>query len=59
VKLLDFGLAKAASNAVCAFPALDPAGVSRFEVHVLRDGQAYVYTLDRILTNLFVVEGPQ
>ncbi len=39
--------------------ALDPAGVSRFEAYVSRDGEAYVYTLDRILTNLFVVEGLQ
>jgi hypothetical protein len=44
---------------VRSFRALDPAGVSRFEVYVSRDGQAYVYTLDRVLTNLFVVEGLQ
>jgi len=37
--------------------ALDPAAVSRFEAYVSRDGEAYVYTVDRILTNLFVVEG--
>jgi hypothetical protein len=44
---------------VRSFHALDPAGVSRFEAYVSRDGQAYVYTVDRILTNLYVIEGLQ
>jgi len=39
------------------YRATDPAGVSRFDLWVSRDGNAYAYTLDRRLTNLFVVEG--
>jgi hypothetical protein len=35
----------------------DPAGVTRFEPWVSRDGQVHAYGLDRILNNLFVVEG--
>jgi hypothetical protein len=37
--------------------AADPAGVTRFEPWVSRDGQAQAYTLDRVRTNLFVHEG--
>ena len=36
--------------------APDPAGVTRFDLHVARDGEAYAYTLDRWLTNLFLLE---
>jgi eukaryotic-like serine/threonine-protein kinase len=37
--------------------APDPAGVSRFDLWVSRDVTSYAYTLDRILTNLFLLEG--
>ena len=36
--------------------ASDPAGVTRFALWVARDGEAYAYTLDRVLTNLFLLE---
>jgi serine/threonine protein kinase len=35
----------------------DPAGVTRFDLWIARDGQGYAYTLDRILSNLFLVRG--
>jgi hypothetical protein len=35
--------------------APDPAGVTRFDLWLARDGEAYVYTLDRTLSNLFVL----
>lgn len=34
----------------------DPAGVTRFELWVSADGQAYAYTLDRLVSNLFLLE---
>ncbi len=34
----------------------DPAGVTRFELWVARDGEAYAYTLDRQLSNLYLLE---
>jgi WD40 repeat protein len=34
----------------------DPAGVTRFDLWLSRDGETYVYTLDRWLSNLFVIE---
>ena len=34
----------------------DPAGVTRFELWVAGDGAAYAYTLDRMLSNLYLVE---
>jgi hypothetical protein len=37
--------------------AAEAAGVTRFDVWVSRDGNAYAYSLDRTLSNLFVVEG--
>jgi hypothetical protein len=39
------------------YRAADPAGVLRFDLWVSRDGNSHAYTLDRRLTNLFVVEG--
>jgi hypothetical protein len=36
--------------------APDPAGVTRFDSWTARDGEAYAYQLDRLLTNLFLVE---
>jgi hypothetical protein len=33
----------------------DPAGITRFEPWVSRDGQSYAYGLDRALANLFVL----
>ena len=36
--------------------APDPAGVTRFDLWVARDGEAYAYQLDRFLTNLFLLE---
>ena len=34
----------------------DPAGVTRFDLWLSRDGESYAYTLDRWLTDLFVIE---
>ncbi len=34
----------------------DPASVTRFDLHVARDGEAYAYTLDRSSSNLFLIE---
>ena len=36
--------------------APDPAGVTRFDLRISRDGEAYAYSLDRWLTNLFLIE---
>jgi hypothetical protein len=36
--------------------ARDPAGVTRFDLWIARDGEAYAYTLDRLLTNLFLLD---
>jgi len=33
----------------------DPAGLTRFDLYVAREGEAYAYTLDRWLTNLFLL----
>jgi hypothetical protein len=34
----------------------DPAGATRFDLSLSRTGEAYAYSLDRWLTNLFVIE---
>jgi len=36
--------------------APDPAAVTRFEPWVSRDGEAYAYSLDRVLNSLYVLE---
>ena len=35
----------------------DPAGVMQFDLWISDDGQKYVYTSGRRLSNLFLVEG--
>ncbi len=55
-RLYGRDLATGERSLVREIRAPDPAGVTRFDLYVARDGEAYAYTLDTQLTNLFLLE---
>jgi hypothetical protein len=56
-RIVERSVATGERRTIREIRAPDPAGVTRFDLWVSRNGEAYAYTLDRWLHNLFVIEG--
>jgi hypothetical protein len=56
-RLVERHLRTGARRTLHEIRAPDPAGVSRFDAWVSRSGSAYAYTLTRLSSNLFLVDG--
>jgi hypothetical protein len=56
-RIVERSVATGERRTIREIGAPDPAGVTRFDPRVSRNGEAYAYTLDRWLHNLFIIEG--